>query len=65
MATVSKINTMIDQSKMQQPLTNEHNLHNTSNNQRLWSALDDLDPRLFAKLVMMSSVPAKSAVDAR
>ena len=36
-----------------------------SNNQRLRSAFDDLDPRLFAKLVMMPSAPAKSAGDAR
>ena len=37
----------------------------TSNNQTLGSAFDDLHPRLFAKLVLMSSTPAKSAGDAR
>ena len=37
----------------------------TSNNQRLGSAFDDLDPRLFAKLVRMSSVAPKSTGDAR
>ena len=37
----------------------------TSNIQRLESAFDDLDPRFFAKLVMMSSAPAKSQGDAR
>ena len=39
-----------------------------SNNQRLVSAFDHLDPRLslsFAKLVMMSPAPAKSVGDAR
>ena len=37
----------------------------TSNNQRLGSGFDDLNPRLsFAKLVMMSSAPVKSAGDA-
>ena len=36
----------------------------TSSNQRLWSAFDDLDPRL--SLFVMSSTPAKkSAGDAR
>ena len=40
--------------------------HNTSNNQKLGSAFDEFDPRLsFAKLVMMSSAPTKSAGDAR
>ena len=34
------------------------------NKQRLGSAFDDLDPRLFATLVMMLSTPAKSAGDA-
>ena len=40
----------------------------TRNNQRLGSAFDDLDSTgslLFAKLVMVSSAPAKSAEDAR
>ena len=40
---------------------------NTSNNQRLGSAFDDLDPSLFllCQVVMMSSAPVKSAADAR
>ena len=39
----------------------------TSNNQRLESAFDYLEPRLafLCKLVMMSSAPAKSAGDTR
>ena len=36
-------------------------IHLTSNNQKLGSAFNDLDP----KLVMMSFTPAKSAGDAR
>ena len=36
-----------------------------SKNQRLGSGFNDLDPGLFAKLVMMSSAPAKYAGNAR
>ena len=41
------------------------NIFNTSNSERLGSGFDDLAPGLFAKLMIMSSAPAKSAGDAR